>query len=295
MEDLNNKQMVLLTMFTSFVISIATGIITVAMLQVAPETLTQTVNHVVEHTIERIVTGTSTPEKTTSVVTNNVTKEVTVYAKEDDLLVAAVDKNQSRTAQIFAAGAGSSASPLAIGFVVSRDGLIIVETKSLLGDAPEKESYQVTVANKYFSATPIIGQDTTKKLFFLKLSGLNASSTVDSVSYSRGDLKLARTVIVLGGSDGSGVFKTSLSKIRYQKADATSTPATIVGIETSPRIPDQNSGALVIDLDGQAVGIVIADPSDATKYIVYPISRILEAVSDLPTQTSDIIIPKGEG
>ena len=287
--------MVLLTMFTCFLVSIATAIITVAMLQVAPETLTQTVNHVVEHTIERIVSGTSTPEKTISVVTNNVTKEVTVYAKEDDLLVAAVDKNQLRTAQIFAAGADSSASPLAIGFVASRDGLIIVETKALLGDVAAKESYQVTVAGKYFSATPIIGQDTTKKLFFLKLSGLNASSTVDSVSYSRGDPKIARTVVVLGGADGSVVFKTSISKFRYQKPDATSTPPSLVGIETSPKIPEQNSGALVVDLDGQAIGIVVTDPNDPTRYIIYPISRILEVVTTIPTQTSDIIIQKGEG
>ena len=148
MEDLNNRQMVLLTMFTSFIISIATGIITVAMLQVAPETVTQTVNKVVEHTIERIVTGSSTPSTPNTTVTN-VTKEVTVYAKEDDLVVSAVEKNQPRIALIYTAGASASSSdPEALGFVVSRDGLIATEPKTLMSNGSVADSYMVMLGDK---------------------------------------------------------------------------------------------------------------------------------------------------
>ncbi len=281
MEELTNHQIILLTMFVSFVVSIATGIITVAMLQVAPETLTQTVNRVVEHTIERVVTGTSTPEKPTSGSTvTNVTKE-TVYAKEDDLVIAAVEKNQPRVVQIYGGSSASSTAPLTIGFVVSRDGLIATEPKSLLGESGAKESYTISIAGKIYTAAPVAGQESsTLSVYFLKISSRSASETLDSVTYGRtDDPKLAQTVVILGGSDGMGVFKTTLSRLRFSKTNSTTTPVQyLVGIETLPRIPEQNAGGLVVNLDGQVVGIVIPDSADSTRSLVYPISRILELV-----------------
>lgn len=284
-------------MFTSFVISVATGIITVAMLQVAPETVTQTVNRVVEHTIERVVTGTSSPEKPQSIITNNVTKEVTVYAKEDDLVVSAVEKNQPRVATIYASDTGSSSDPIAIGFLASRDGLVVSDAKGILGDAPAAKSYYVTIKGVGYTAEPISGQDGDKPLFFLKLIGLTASTTLDAVTYGRGDPKVAQTVVILGGGDGTGVFKATLSKMRYTKGDSTTTPTSLLtGIETLPKIAEQNLGAPVVDLDGQLVGIVIPDQNDPTRSVVYPISRILENISSIPSQgASTAVIGSGGG
>lgn len=277
MDELNNKQMILLTMFTSFVVSIATGIITTAMLEEAPQTLTQTVNRVVERTIERVVTGTSTPEKQTPVTVTNVTKEVTVYAKEEDLLISAVEKNQPRMAQIFFSA--SSSVPTAIGFVVSRDGLIACETRSLLGDGAPRADYAVTIGKKNYLAIPMTNQDEKSPIFFLKITNAAQGETFDAVSFGRsGSEKLAQTVVVLGGRDADAVFKTTLSKLRYAKTDASSTPPLLMAIETIPQIPDNNLGGLVINLDGQAVGMVIP-VLDATKYVIYPVSRLLEHLS----------------
>lgn len=293
MEDLNNRQMVLLTMFTSFVISVATGIITVAMLQVAPETLTQTVNRVVEHTIERVVTGTTTPEQPQSIVTNNVTKEVTVYAKEDDLLVSAVEKNQPRVAVIY--GNGTSSDPIGIGFIASRDGLVVSDAKGLLAGAPPRDSYTVVIKGVSYNATPVTGQDAEKPLFFLKVTGNTATSTFDAMTYGRGDPKIAQTVIILGGGDGSGVLKASLSKMRYSKNNSTTTPTLVTGIETAPRVSTENLGGPVINLDGQLVGVVIQDSLDTTRSLVYPISRILESINAIPSQGANNAVIGGAG
>jgi hypothetical protein len=288
--------MILLTMFTSFVISVATGIITVAMLQVAPETVTQTVNRVVEHTIERVVAGTSSPEKPQSIITNNVTKEVTVYAKEDDLVVSAVEKNQPRVAAIYASDTGSSSDPIAIGFIASRDGLIISDSEGLLGGAPAHATYYVTIKGVGYEAEPMTGQDGSKPLFFLKLKNLSATTSLDSVTYGRGDPKVAQTVVILGGGDGTGVFKATLSKMRYSKTDSTTTPSILYGIETLPRIADQNLGAPVVDLDGQLVGIVVPDSLDGSRSMIYPISRILESINSIPSQSSNnAVIGSGGG
>lgn len=54
-EHLTKSQIVLLTLLVSFVSSIATGIVTVTLMDQAPPAITETINRVVEHTVERIV------------------------------------------------------------------------------------------------------------------------------------------------------------------------------------------------------------------------------------------------
>lgn len=289
MEELNNHQIVLLTMFVSFVVSIATGIVTVAMLEEAPPTLTQTVNRVVEHTIERVVTGTTTPTtgKPTTVVTNT-TKEITVYTKEDDLVVSAIEKNQGRTAKIYLAGSDVEATPQSIGFVVSRDGLIVTEKNRLLSGTELAQSYTVTIGSKKYSAKPVTSkEDIDQSIAFLRITDLSASSTLDAVSFGRNDNpKLGQTIVVMGGSTGDAVFKTTISKFRTQKSAGTSTPETLISeIETNPLIPSRNAGALVVNLDGQAVGVVVSDPDEATGYVICPVSCILTLISKFTAAT----------
>ncbi len=282
MDDLNNKQIVLLTMFTSFVISIATGIITVAMLEEAPQRLTQTVNRVVERTIERVVTGTSTSEKSPTNITN-ITKEVTVYAKEDDLAVAAVEKNQPRIAKIYAAGSSTSSTPLAIGFVASRDGVVVTESTRLFDEVVGvRERYTVIIGDRSYSAFPMPNQLEVKRpVYFLKIPDLPKEEALDAVTLGRsGDIKLAQTVVVLGGSDGSGVFKTTLSRFQYLQGEGTSTPAVLSGVETIPKIMEGNLGSLVVNLDGQAMGIVV-NGDETVKYVIYPIARLIEFLGNL--------------
>ncbi len=55
-EDLSKSQLLLLTILVNFVVSIATGVLTVSLLDQAPTTVTQTVNRIVDHTIETVTT-----------------------------------------------------------------------------------------------------------------------------------------------------------------------------------------------------------------------------------------------
>ncbi len=55
-EDLSKTQLLLLTILVNFVVSIATGVLTVSLLDAAPTTVTQTVNRIVDHTIETVTT-----------------------------------------------------------------------------------------------------------------------------------------------------------------------------------------------------------------------------------------------
>src|SRR6185295_7741638 len=58
LEHLTKHQIVLLTLLVSFVTSIATGIVTVSLVNQAPPGVTRTINQIVEHTVEKVVPAT---------------------------------------------------------------------------------------------------------------------------------------------------------------------------------------------------------------------------------------------
>jgi len=92
-ERLTKMQIVLLTLLVSFVTSIATGIVTVTLMDQAPPAITQTINRVVERTVEKVV-----PDKSQGA--NVITKEVTVVVKEDDLITDSIEKNSKSVVRI---------------------------------------------------------------------------------------------------------------------------------------------------------------------------------------------------
>jgi len=57
-KELNKTQLILLTLLITFVVSIATGIVTVTLMQQMPKSATQTITNVIQRTIERVNTVT---------------------------------------------------------------------------------------------------------------------------------------------------------------------------------------------------------------------------------------------
>lgn len=268
-------------MLVSFVVSIATGIITVAMLNEAPQTLTQTVNRVVERTIERVTQASSTQSIAPSVTT--VTKQITVYAKEEDLLVSAVEKNQSRVAVIYAVGTATSTPPLGIGFIVSRDGVIAVPSRMFYIDNPNQIAYTVHLSGQYFTARHIAqtAENISAPVAFLKIID-QGDVNFDPITFGslKSEMHPGQTVAMIGGEVGDSVFKTTISRLIYAggKGDTASTSEKILSaLEVNPKIPDQNDGGLVVNLDGQLVGMSVWE-SDLSRYIIYPSSRIFDLV-----------------
>ena len=86
-ENLSKAQLLLLTLLVNFVVSIATAIVTVSLLEKAPPVLTQTINRIVERTVETVTPGSP----------GVITHEKTVVVKEDDLVISAVSAAKART------------------------------------------------------------------------------------------------------------------------------------------------------------------------------------------------------
>ncbi len=93
-EDLSKQQLLLLMILVNFVVSIATGVLTVSFLNQAPTVVTQTVNQIVDHTIQTVtqVPGLTAPSQ----------------PSVEDLLSTAIAAESARSVTIHA---GASTTP----------------------------------------------------------------------------------------------------------------------------------------------------------------------------------------
>ena len=125
MEELNKTQLILLALLVSFVTSIATGIVTVALMDQAPPAITQTINRIIKET-ERVIV----PAKQQATVE-------TVIVKEEDYIVKAVATNSANVVSVNALARRKSrlgftvasdtrrvVSPLGMGLVLTKSGTV---------------------------------------------------------------------------------------------------------------------------------------------------------------------------
>jgi hypothetical protein len=220
-KDLNKSQLLLLAVLLSFITSIATGITTVTLMQQAPASITVPVNRVIQQTVEKIqqVEGKTTVQ--------------TVVVKEEDLVVDAIAKNRDAT---FALSKVEDSTEVSAGraFAVSNQGIIVADAAFV----PGKGTYSATNASGKFRAQFIA---TDKGFSFLKLGV--SENPADKLSFSvpaPGDIskmKPGQKIIVLGKNIATSIFEANDANI------------TVTG---------DNAGALVLNLDGDALGIALS-------------------------------------
>ncbi len=266
MEKLTKQQIVLVTLLVSFVTSIATGIVTVALMDQAPAGVTQTINRVVERTIEKVVTA---PAASNSAAV--VTRE-TVVVKEDDKIVESVDKNKNSIVRIYSdVTDGGDVAPrtfVGLGTLVSKDGLIA--TGDIFLDPQGK--YVISLDGVKFNKVTVLVKKEGLKFYFLKVIQDEKSPMVFvPVSFSDSNsLKLGQTVIAWGGDTrnavSTGIVSSVVDTEGKNETVATSTTATttvpvkreIVGISTNINLTDSLPGGPLLNLYGEVVGIRVS-------------------------------------
>jgi len=224
-KDLNKPQLILLAVLLSFVTSIATGITTVTLMQQAPTSFTAPVNRVIKQTIEKIqqVEGKTTVQ--------------TVVVKEEDLVVDAIAKNKSAiftvSKEILNEEGKTVEVPAGRGFAVAEGGAVVVD-----GDlVPDKGVYYLKNDSGKFKAD-FVSADKAG-FSFLKIGApVNEKDKLVFTVPAFGDLskmKAGQKIIVVGNSISSFIFE---------------------GTDIS--LPKSSAGAIVLDLDGNALGIALS-------------------------------------
>ncbi|MBI5816934.1 MAG: trypsin-like peptidase domain-containing protein [Candidatus Yonathbacteria bacterium] len=297
MDQLNKHQIILLTLLITFVTSIATGIVTVTLLEKAPPGITQTINRVVEHTIEKIV-PTETGKATV------VTERVVI--KEEDLIVKAVEDNAKSIIALRGINTEGVEQHLGLGFLVSADGLAVTAKGVVEGIPPESLS---ALYNGKHLAIQILPQERESDFVILKISlplteDKNTSATTTdakkvadkfiftptSLSDSN-QVKLGQTAIFLGGVKGTTVVTGIVSDLVTEtKTDFTTKKeeTRLHAIKTGISLSRNSAGAPLITMEGAVAGVMIADPITGVDTAV-PINDVKEVIIAVTTPKKDAI------
>lgn len=231
MKDLNKSQLILLAILLSFVTSIATGITTVTLMQQAPVSFTAPVNRVIQQTVEKIQ----------QVEGKTITQ--TVVVKEEDLVVDAIAKNKSSVFSITKEIQDVDGKTIEVsagrGFAISNDGIVVADA-NLISD---KGVYYVKNDSGKFKADFI---SVDKAGFsFLKIGvPLDEKNKLVFAVPALGDLskmKIGQKVILIGSTVSSFMFEGL-------NADK--------GLDLN--ISKSNAGGLVLNLDGEVLGIALS-------------------------------------
>lgn len=303
MEELNKTQLILLALLVSFVTSIATGIVTVALMDQAPPAITQTINRVVKET-ERVIV----PAKQTATVE-------TVVVKEEDYIVSAVDANRenvvtiavlekrkSRLGFTSASDTTRQVTEIGTGFALTKDG--IIATPSALFDKGE-EFAVVTRAGGYYTLA-ILGRDSASGIALVKagtplalaekeagaaedtmaivvdLAKENAAASATSFNNDAqfsdsGKIKLGQTAIALGlfGAEPRIILGT-VSGFGFAEGDALKEKHLAVLYTTLAADARYNGGPL-LDTGGKLMGVTLFGAGQTGTAVSSDVAKLLLA------------------
>ncbi len=310
-EELNKTQIILLTLLISFVTSIATGIVTVSLVNQAPTVVTDTIHKVIEKTVERVVPG----EQQATVIENTKT----IIVSDQDFVIKAIEKNSQSIVRVFSSVIDKDGIEeitfVGLGVVISADGKVIMDNTYLtaLPNPSDTKKDTKTEQPDYF-----INADGLKLSLDISrnLSGDNDTSilqiqipeetTITFTPIELGDsdiLKLGQSVVALGGSESNFVLTGIVSNLKRDKLPtgeiiSETNPETggvtkieelkIMTIEIETNLSPQLPMGLLIDLEGKAIGL-----KSKTGYYI-PINIIKRDIDGLSQVTVETTIPADE-
>ena len=252
MQDLNKNQIVLLVLLISFVTSIATGIMTVTLLQEAPVEVTRNINSVVEKTIETVT------KPVTTLVPSGQKEVTTVIVKEEDSIINSIDQNIKSIVRINEIdGSSGDSSFYGIGLVASKDGFIIADKKTILAN----NTYRATMSDG--TNFDLAAQGLDKQTNFVLFKAIQPQKTTTypfiPATFSDTEPKLGQTLISLGGDTNNSVGVGRVVSLDTKDvAVGTTTTKVLSSINTDISLKDFVDGSPAFNLSGEVVGVELS-------------------------------------
>lgn len=220
-EELSKSQLILLTILVNFVTSVATGILTVSLLDHSPAFVTQTVNRVVEHTIETVAQAAPAAIIQAPAPSNQ------------DLVTAAIGENATRTVFIYNLETGTSTPAISIGTYLPKSQSVATAAQEAL----PKEALIEFQGNLYISAS--LAHEGEGVAIYGFADGASLPKATAPTLVTSNNLKLGQTVLAISAN---GFASTGIVARVGEK-----------GIYTT--LPDIGAGSAAVDLSGNLIGL----------------------------------------
>lgn len=240
-EHLTKHQIVLLTLLVSFVTSIATGIVTVSLMDQAPPSVTRTINQIVEHTVEKVVPQV-VPTTQGAAAATVTTKETTIVVKDEDLVANSISKVQSSLIRIVSKNAPDQL--VARGVIVSERGVALSDRGSLepLGTV----NFEAILPSGERVPAVMRVPTGTSTIAILDLTVASSSGKFSAATLADSSkLRLGQSVIRIGGTGADTVDTGVIAKL----SDAHMGLIQASVVSTTP-------GSVIFTAFGEVIGLV---------------------------------------
>jgi S1-C subfamily serine protease len=236
-EELSKSQIVLLVLLISFVTSMATGIVTVSLMDQAPTSVAQTVNRVIEQTIKEVASPGQSAAAATPVKT--------VVVKESDAIAGAVQKSTPSIVRLYSSDGSTF---LGLGVVVDASGDIVTDTAAVgsVGQA------SVALANGSSAQASVMTRDAGAGIALLAVATSSVSTTTPAwvpIGVPSSAPVLGETVVLIAGESNPWIGSGLISSL----TPASATMEALVKTDISG--DNVLYGSPLIDTDGNLVGL----------------------------------------
>lgn len=240
-EELTKSQIFLLTLLTSFVTSIATGIITVALLDQAPPTITQSVNRIVRESIEKSAPNKAVQATIAAAVALPVKSE---NDQQKERIVTAIERATPSVVRLYS-DEKDAPTFLSFGIVIDKEGTIVADYSAFSEGAAV-----ATFADGFFTGVSISARTTKTGLVYLRPASSTAALSHYSAATLSSDLPtIGQSVISLIGKSESRIASGLTVALNASEDGVPKTIGTNIAGEVILR------GTPIIDEYGAILGI----------------------------------------
>ncbi len=246
MNELSKQQLILLALLVSFVTSMATGIVTVSLMDQAPKGVTQTINQVIERTIQ---TASSNSSDNTASVGSESSIAIVI-----DVVSKSIVKIKSRNSD-FVTGTG---------LIVSPKGVVMTDKKTI----SQLSDYEMlTSTGTHVPLTVIQSQDNGNIVFLIPTGNSSRIAFTSSVR--------DRTVTL--GQDVLSISGTSTQVLGH--GIITATDSDLSNFITT-NIPDSklSFASPLFNIKGEIIGVNIGDKTEGSDSVFYSSKSLLEVI-----------------